>query len=428
MVKKPQGKSFEKSFEEFMSKFKNTDLNTFFIFGAILVVLIVGLYALFSPDAKNAMQGNPACGMIVIATDGQSLASNVAPTLNEARYFLVVNPLSGKLVEAVKNPYRGGASGTQLVYLVASKGEEAVIVGNIVPQDYNILMQFGIRVFGGYQGRAQKVVKLYRQARISASPQPVDGTVQPAYVPVQTPQGVVDNTQVAFGQGGQYMQGQGMGNNPYCPIPRMQAGAQSYNQMAPQYQNFQAPQGVVENTQVAYGQGGQYMQGQGMGNNPYCPIPRIQAGAMQGQAGMYQQPGYYQQPNNMQPTAPQYNQMAPQYQNFQYNVQPNGYYGNGNYGNQAAMVPAQNQNAYYGNGNYGNQVAMTQPTTQAPPITRDATLPHAYRGVCSNCHQILESSMGAQNNQNMMQNNQTQQNFAGQQDPNSARIVIGGGK
>lgn len=37
----------------------------------------------------------------------------------------------------------------------------------------------------------------------------------------------------------------------------------------------------------------------------------------------------------------------------------------------------------------GQQVAFTKPG--APPITRNAVLPHAFRGVCSNCHQILET-------------------------------------
>jgi predicted Fe-Mo cluster-binding NifX family protein len=59
-----------------------------------------------------------------------------------------VDPLSEKLIEAVKNPYRGPQPDPQIAYLIAGKGEEAVIVGNIDQQSYNILMQFGIRVFG----------------------------------------------------------------------------------------------------------------------------------------------------------------------------------------------------------------------------------------------------------------------------------------
>ncbi|MBF0486045.1 MAG: magnetochrome domain-containing protein [Candidatus Omnitrophica bacterium] len=480
MVKKPQGKGIEKSFEEFMARFKDADLNTYFIFGAILLILIVGVYALFSPEAKNARQGNPACGMIVIATDGSALASGVATTLNEARYFLVVNPLSGKLVEAMKNPYRGPDVNTQLVYLIASKGEEAVIVGNIDQQSYSILMQFGIRVFGGYQGRAQKVVKLYRQARISASPQPVDNTAQ-TYVTAQTPQ-PMGNTQAAFGQPGQYMQGPGM-NNSYCPIPnRMQPAGMPMNAVpagAGMNQRY-CPlpgrmQGMVNNfaqgTQAAFGWGQQAfvcpvcnwrMKAARQGNNfPTCPnCGASMALDMSNQnkdtfwsEGMwaanqtginpqqyYQAPSqgnfgqgadinqpflcpncnwrmYSQQGMNEFPRCPNCGQvMARCNNNFQ----------NQNFQNQNSQYNAA-PNGYYGNGNFGNQVAMTQGTaTQAPPITRDAMMPHAYRGVCSNCHQILDASAGVQNNAvNVIPNNQVQ-NVVPQQDPNSAHIAIGG--
>ena len=34
------------------------------------------------------------------------------------------------------------------------------------------------------------------------------------------------------------------------------------------------------------------------------------------------------------------------------------------------------------------QVAFTKNKVAAPPITRDAIMPHSYRGVCGNCHQI----------------------------------------
>ncbi len=39
---------------------------------------------------------------------------------------------------------------------------------------------------------------------------------------------------------------------------------------------------------------------------------------------------------------------------------------------------------------YGNvqRIALTKPLKAAPPIFRDAVMPHAYRGVCSNCHII----------------------------------------
>ena len=110
--------------DKISEKIKNTDLNVIFIFAAIVLILIVGTYALFSSESTGSVKGNPACGMIVIATSGSSLASPVAPTLSEARYFLVVNPLNKKLMEVVKNPYFGKGPSQQLTYLIAGKGEE----------------------------------------------------------------------------------------------------------------------------------------------------------------------------------------------------------------------------------------------------------------------------------------------------------------
>ncbi|UCC95286.1 MAG: hypothetical protein JSW40_00635 [Candidatus Omnitrophota bacterium] len=48
-----RNKKVEITLDEFKSKIKTADLNTFFIFGAVILVLIVGLYAIFSPTTKN---------------------------------------------------------------------------------------------------------------------------------------------------------------------------------------------------------------------------------------------------------------------------------------------------------------------------------------------------------------------------------------
>ncbi len=60
---------------------------------------------------------------------------------------------------------------------------------------------------------------------------------------------------------------------------------------------------------------------------------------------------------------------------------------------QAAFQPRHNVYPNYVQGlPQGQQVVFTKPG--APPITRDAVMPHPFRGVCSNCHQILETPAG----------------------------------
>lgn len=248
MPKKSQGKISEASLEEFSSRIKKTDLNTYFIFGAILLVLSVGVYAIFSPAAQELDNGNPACGKIVIATDGPNLGANVSASLSEAQYFLVVDPLSKKLLETIRNPYRSQQPNLQIVYLIAGKGEEAVIVGSIDQQSYDMLMQYGIRVFGGYRGQARKVLSLYRQAKISQAAPTGMQAPQPSIMPnnpmqarvlmgqnVQQGQGP---TQAAFGDPN--LPGMG-GMNDFgmnCPNPLLQGGmgqgrmTQGWNQPA----------------------------------------------------------------------------------------------------------------------------------------------------------------------------------------------------
>lgn len=159
--------------EDLAGKMKNADLNNWFIFGSIGLVLVIGLLALFHPAERNARLGNPACGKIVVAADGPSMRSNVAASVDSAQYFLVINPLSSKLLEAVKNPFFTTQLPTSNVaYFVAGKGEEAVIAGDIDPLCYQILSQFGVRAYGGYTGRVKDVVDLYRQAAITPGMRP----------------------------------------------------------------------------------------------------------------------------------------------------------------------------------------------------------------------------------------------------------------
>lgn len=148
------------------------DFNSFFIYGAIVLAVGAGFYALLSPSARNARLNNPADPKIMVAADGPSLRANVAPTLASARYFLMINPVSVKIVEAAKNPFLATqvVHGADVAYFVAGKGEEAVIAGDIGPQCYQVLSQYGIRAYGGYSGKVKDVVALYQDGRSSQAP------------------------------------------------------------------------------------------------------------------------------------------------------------------------------------------------------------------------------------------------------------------
>ncbi|MBF0243982.1 MAG: hypothetical protein HQL31_01750 [Planctomycetes bacterium] len=58
-------------------------------------------------------------------------------------------------------------------------------------------------------------------------------------------------------------------------------------------------------------------------------------------------------------------------------------------GQQVAFNPACPTPGLGLGGRSWTQVAATQPATVIPPIFRDASMVHAFRGVCSNCHQVM---------------------------------------
>jgi len=429
MLRKPRS--------EESNEHKSVDLNAYFIFGAIILVFLLGMYAIFSPGIQN--QGNPACGKIVIAADGSTLRANVAPTLQEALYFLV-----------------------------AGKGEEAVIVGNIDQQSYNILMQFGIRTFGGYTGQAKKVISLYRQARISAQ-SPTPETLPQATMQAGAP------AQAAFGAQGMYpgpvypnaFQG---GVGPNCPLP---GSGQGFGQQA-------AMPGLPDGdtirrnnivSQVAWGQpqppadvatnplweraalaqqGAVAPQPQG---NITWELAAAQQQAAAQQAAMAQQAALAQQPPANVANNPLWERaaaVAPQPQgNITWELaaaQQQAAAQQAALAQQAAVrqaqlaqyipvggaqgytPPSQYPAAQYPQANVNNgfaPVAAQAPIPTAPPIYSNSPMPHANRGNCMDCHQILDAPANNQNaqaaaNQMMWNNNMTQ-------DQNSVRAGVGNG-
>ncbi|MBF0245179.1 MAG: NifB/NifX family molybdenum-iron cluster-binding protein [Planctomycetes bacterium] len=162
------------SLHNFSSKAAKVDIDSYFIFGAIFLVFCIGVYTLIYPLIRGLGDGNPACGKIVVAADGPTLDSTISASLNSAPYMLVIEPLSGKLLEANVNPFANiQANGADIAYYIAGKGEEAVITGSIDPVTYQVLTQFDVRTYAGYQGVIREVLQQYRQARLNYRPNAV---------------------------------------------------------------------------------------------------------------------------------------------------------------------------------------------------------------------------------------------------------------
>ncbi len=356
MKQRENPEKIDTSLDEFKQKVKATDLNAYFIFGSIILVLFIGLYAIFSPEAQNDRLANPACGKIVVASDGPTLNDNVSATLINAPYFLVVNPLSQKMLEVVKNQEIGnpGAS-ANIAYLIAGKGEEAVIAGSINPTSYKILNQFGVRAFGGYSGNVRTAVDMYRQARIAQGP-----TLQPPQQPGQ---------QVAFMQPQEhittcpncnmrYQIPPGM-TNPICPHCGMAATSGSSQGLFPD---------VAQASLFDFA------------TNSFQPNYR---GAQQ------QQQGGYQDLFDLAAAQPNYSN---------YIAYPN---------SQVALTTPSTQHKLY----------PIRRHVPPPPIYSTSHLPHTYKGPCKGCHQIIQPPAQLLRQQQRMNTNMQpaafQQNYTG---------------
>ncbi len=83
---------------------------------------------------------------ICITSAGASLDSEMDPRFGRCQYFLFVDPQSLEL-EAVGNPNIGasGGAGIQSAQLVAQKGAEVVITGQVGPNAYTTLQAAGLK-------------------------------------------------------------------------------------------------------------------------------------------------------------------------------------------------------------------------------------------------------------------------------------------
>jgi predicted Fe-Mo cluster-binding NifX family protein len=97
---------------------------------------------------------------IAVSSMGDKLDAMVDPRFGRCVYFMIVNVEKSEIkdFEAIKNPgvAATGGAGIQAAQIIANKGVEVLISGNIGPNAFNVLSGTGIKIITGVGGISVK--------------------------------------------------------------------------------------------------------------------------------------------------------------------------------------------------------------------------------------------------------------------------------
>jgi len=94
------------------------------------------------------------------------------PRFGRCQYFIFADPQSLEL-EAIENPNLGasGGAGIQSAQLVANRGVEAVITGQVGPNAYSTLQAGKVRIITGVGGKVRDLLEKYKNGELTSSAQ-----------------------------------------------------------------------------------------------------------------------------------------------------------------------------------------------------------------------------------------------------------------
>jgi predicted Fe-Mo cluster-binding NifX family protein len=101
---------------------------------------------------------------ICITSQGNNLDSQVDPRFGRCQYFIIVDPETMEF-EVIENPNTNafGGAGTDSAQLIASKGAEIVLTGDVGPNASRALESAGIKVVTGITGSVKDIIEKYKK-------------------------------------------------------------------------------------------------------------------------------------------------------------------------------------------------------------------------------------------------------------------------
>lgn len=109
---------------------------------------------------------------ICVTSSGPGLDAEMDPRFGRCQYFIFADPESQEL-EVVENPNlaASGGAGIQSAQLVANRGVEAVITGQVGPNAYTTLQAAKVRIITGVSGKVRDLLDKYKRGEFTSSAQ-----------------------------------------------------------------------------------------------------------------------------------------------------------------------------------------------------------------------------------------------------------------
>ena len=110
---------------------------------------------------------------IAISSSGKDLESLIDPRFGRCPYFIIVDT-DTLSYELLTNPTVGAlhGAGIQAAQLIASKGVDAILTGNIGPNAFNALSELGIDVYTQASGKIKDAIEKFKRGEFSLNAAP----------------------------------------------------------------------------------------------------------------------------------------------------------------------------------------------------------------------------------------------------------------
>ena len=110
---------------------------------------------------------------ICITAQEGNLDAQVDPRFGRCQYFIIVDPAT-KEFEAIENSniQAMGGAGIQSGQLIASKGVNVVLTGNVGPNAFQTLQAAGLEIIIGVSGSVKDAVERYKRGELKSTQGP----------------------------------------------------------------------------------------------------------------------------------------------------------------------------------------------------------------------------------------------------------------